>query len=131
MDATIRQLVRQRADSRCEYCRVPQHSVDLTFHVEHIIARQHGGGDDPANLCLACNRCNLAKGPNLSSIDPISRQVVRLFHPRQDIWRDHFELMGGRIAGSTPEGRATGQLLQMNSGRRRELRERLIAEGAF
>jgi hypothetical protein len=131
MDATTRQLVRQRAGLRCEYCRVPQHAVDLTFHVEHIVAKQHGGSDAPDNLSLACDRCNLAKGPNLSAIDSVTRQVVRLFHPRQDAWADHFELSQDRILGRTPIGRATVQLLQMNSVRRRELRERLLSEGAF
>ena len=70
MDASTRQLVRQRAGSRCEYCRLPENAVDVPFHVEHIIARRHGGSDDPSNLCLACDRCNLHKGPNLNSIDP-------------------------------------------------------------
>jgi 5-methylcytosine-specific restriction endonuclease McrA len=26
--------------------------------IEHIVARQHGGSDDPANLALACPECN-------------------------------------------------------------------------
>lgn len=129
MDAAIRRLVRQRAHERCEYCRLPQDAVDLRFHIEHIVAKQHGGTDDTDNLCLACDRCNLHKGPNLSSIDPDSGQIVELFHPRRDDWNAHFESMGGRIIGITPTGRATAQLMQMNATRRRQLRERLIAEG--
>ena len=69
MDAAIRHLVHQRAGECCEYCRLPQEAVDATFHVEHIIALQHGGNDDPSNLALACDRCNLYKGPNLTSVD--------------------------------------------------------------
>lgn len=128
MDATVRRHVLQRAASRCEYCRLPQHAVDLTFHIEHIIARQHGGGDDSENLCLACDRCNLHKGPNLSAIDPASREIVPLFHPRRDQWHEHFAMSGARVIGMTPTGRATAQLLQMNSPRRQELRERLASE---
>jgi hypothetical protein len=105
--------------------------VELTFHVEHIVARQHGGGDEFDNLCLACDRCNLWKGPNLSSIDPATGQTVRLFHPRLDDWSEHFTLGGCRIVGKTEVGRATVQLLQMNHLRRRRLRERLLAEGGF
>lgn len=131
MDADARRLVRRRAGSRCEYCRLPQCAVDLTFHVEHIIAKQHGGGDGPENLCLSCDRCNLHKGPNLTSIDPLSRQLVPLFHPRQDVWDEHFELVGDQIVGSTAAGRATVQLMQMNSARRRQLRLRLVAEGKW
>jgi len=48
MDAAVRHLVRQRAGDCCEYCRLPQEAVDATFHVEHIIALQHGGNDDPS-----------------------------------------------------------------------------------
>lgn len=128
MDATVRRDVLQRAASCCEYCRLPQYAVDLTFHIEHIIARQHGGGDDSENLCLACDRCNLHKGPNLSAIDPVSREIVPLFHPRRDQWHEHFAMSGARVIGMTPTGRATAQLLQMNSPRRQELRERLASE---
>ncbi|MFL5245355.1 MAG: HNH endonuclease [Gemmataceae bacterium] len=41
------------AGQRCEYCLVHQDDFDFfTFHVEHIIPRQHGGNDDSENLCL-------------------------------------------------------------------------------
>jgi hypothetical protein len=57
-DAT-RQLVRRRAGDRCEYCHLPQEATPfITFHVEHIIARQHTGEeqDDPSGLAYACDR---------------------------------------------------------------------------
>ena len=50
MDAAVRELVRKRADHRCEYCRLPQRAVDVTFHVEHIVARQHGGDGDSSEI---------------------------------------------------------------------------------
>jgi len=56
-----------RAGNRCEYCRLPEELSDVPFHVEHIVARQHQGGDELSNLALACDRCNLYKGPNLAS----------------------------------------------------------------
>lgn len=129
MDAATRRLVLRRAGSRCVYCRLPQHAVDLTFHVEHVIAKQHGGDDSSDNLCLSCDRCNLHKGPNLTSIDPESGQILPLLHPRHDVWSEHFEMAGGQIVGKSPIGRATAQLMQMNSTRRRQLRVRLMAEG--
>ncbi len=127
-DASRRRLVRQRAGGRCEYCQLPQHAVDLAFHIEHIVARQHGGADDSENLALSCDRCNLNKGPNLTAIDPVTRQIIPLFHPRRDAWSEHFDLAGAEIGGKTPTGRATVKLLRMNSTRRRELRERMAAE---
>lgn len=57
MDAATRRLVRRRAHGRCEYCRLPQAAQPfVTFHTEHIIAKQHGGSDRPENLCAACER---------------------------------------------------------------------------
>jgi hypothetical protein len=57
MDERLREFVRNRADLRCEYCRIAQSAVVWgRFHVEHIRARQHGGTDDQDNLALACRR---------------------------------------------------------------------------
>jgi 5-methylcytosine-specific restriction endonuclease McrA len=130
-DAAVRALVRNRAGDRCEYCRLPQAAIDGRFHVEHIVARQHRRDDRPGNLCLACARCNLRKGPNLSAIDDVSGEVVPLFNPRTDKWDDHFQLEGPLIVGRTPQGRATVRLLQMNDRRRVELRAELLAAGEF
>lgn len=70
MDRAARAAVRARAGDRCEYCGLEQRSLPLvTFHVEHVIPRQHGGGDEPENLALACHHCNLHKGPNLTGIE--------------------------------------------------------------
>jgi hypothetical protein len=49
--------------------------------------------------------------------------MVSLFNPRNDVWSDHFAVLGGRINGLTPKGRATVRLLNMNAPRRVELRE--------
>jgi hypothetical protein len=129
MDAATRALVRQRAGNRCEYCLLRQEQSGLAHHVEHIRAKQHGGPDDPDNLALACNRCNAHKGPNLTGIDPASGELVPLFHPRRDIWADHFEFQGARIVGRTPSGRATVYVLAMNDERRLERRAELLARG--
>lgn len=132
MDREVRERVRERAGNRCEYCGLPQESTPLVaFHVEHIIAKQHGGGDDEANLCLACNHCNFHKGPNLSGVDPESGAIVRLFHPRRQKWARHFRWNGPRLVGRTRCGRATIAVLGINLPERVDLRATLIAEGAF
>src|SRR5712664_3105548 len=108
MDTATRHLVRNRAKGRCEYCGLPEEFVPLiTFHIEHIIPRQHGGDDEPTNLALSCPWCNWAKGPNLSGIDPDTNVLVPLFHPRQHVWSEHFAYQGPRIIGPSPIGRAT------------------------
>src|SRR5581483_794962 len=53
----------------------------------------------------AGHRCD--KGPNLSSIDPISNEIVPLFHPRRQQWDEHFTWDGARLIAKTPAGRAT------------------------
>ena len=131
MDATTRDLVRRRADHRCEYCLLHQDYSELTHHVEHIIAKQHGGSDDIGNLALACHRCNLSKGPNLTGVDPASGELVPLFHPRRDRWNSHFVFHGARIQGITPSGRATVMVLAMNDARRLELRSQVSALHQF
>jgi len=129
MDATRRDLVRRRAGDRCEYCRLHQGHSNLRHQVEHIVAKQHGGPDDENNLALACHRCNLHKGPNLTGIDPQTGQVAPLFHPRRDRWSDHFTLEGVRINGISAAGRATVQVLNMNDARRLELRTEVLKRG--
>jgi len=100
MDARLRQLVRERAADRCEYCRLPQAVLRTTLQIEHIVARQHMGEDAAENLALSCDRCNLHKGPNLAGIDPDSGELTRLFDPRRDAWDQHFELSREVIVGA-------------------------------
>ena len=131
MDARRRQLVRLRASERCEYCRLPEAADEWPFHVEHIIARQHGGDNSDDNLCWACIRCNVHKGTNLASIDPQTGQRTSLFDPRRQNWTDHFAVLDAQVVGLTAIGRATVRLLHMNDHRRIELRRELIEQGLF
>lgn len=125
MDEATRNLVRGRAGYCCEYCRLHEDDDAYTFHVEHIIARKHGGLDDESNLALACQQCNLHKGSNLSGVDPRSGEIVELFHPRQEIWTEHFSFQGCRLVGLTPNGRATIEAPNTNDLDRINLREEL------
>lgn len=130
MDAATRQRVRQRANQRCEYCHLPQSAAPfLRFHIEHIRASQHGGDDALDNLALACPDRNRHKGPNLSSIDPDTQQLVPLFNPRTDLWDECFDLEGPVIVGRNPVGRATARLLAMNDDVRVEMRAELQTTG--
>jgi len=69
------------------------------------------------------------KGPNLTSVDPVTKQVVALYNPRIHSWKEHFELAGVRTVGLTPRGRATVRLLRMNAEERMKVREELLARG--
>ena len=114
--ARLRELARHRAADRCEYCRLRQSAdADQPFHLEHVIAQQHGGPTTMSNPAWACQPCNLHKGPNLSGIDPVSGAIVTLFNPRMDRWSEHFrQAADGTIEGLTPTGRATVAVLDVN-----------------
>jgi hypothetical protein len=129
MDAATRRLVQQPAGNVCEYCRPAQDDEPfVSFHVEHIIARQHGGKSNHDHLCWACTSCNLHKGPNIAGIDPQEGHLALLFHPRQQLWEEHFEWQGALIVGKSPTGRATVAVLGFTRPENIELREALIAE---
>jgi hypothetical protein len=51
MKAALRAFVREPAGRRCESCRLHADDDFLAFRVEYIIAKQHGGLDDPGILC--------------------------------------------------------------------------------
>jgi HNH endonuclease len=131
MNRSMRAFVRERAEYRCEYCRIHELDRPLSFHIEHIIARKHRGSDDPANLAWACHNCNLGKSSNLSGRDMLSGRIVVLFNPRRQRWNRHFKWNGAWLEGLTPCGRATIDVLNINASDRVELREKLIHCGLF
>ena len=120
---------RRRARHRCEYCLLPQSASRLRHHVDHVVARQHGGSDELSNLALSCVHCNLHKGPNLAGIDPVTKELVALYHPRRDRWREHFAWQQAILSGLTATGRATVRVLAINEPSLVAVREALILEG--
>ena len=114
--------VRARAANRCEYCRLPVVASQAPFEVEHIIPRKHAGATEPANLALACLHCNRHKGVNISGLRYPGGVLVRLFHPRRDVWSRHFRVRDGWITGRTEIGRITVQILMMNNPTHVQLR---------
>ncbi len=131
MAATPAQRVRQLAAGHCEYCPLPQKATSLPFEIDHVIARKHGGRTIATNLALACWYCNSFKGPNISGIDPQTRKLTRLFHPRRHKWTHHFRYAGAVLIGRTAIGRTTIRVLQINCDDALILRQSLIAEGLF
>lgn len=127
--AEIQRLVEDRASGRCEYRRMHQSLQGVTFHVEHIVPSSRGGISEPNNLAWACPTRNLHKGPNLSGRDPLTRNVVRLFDPRRQSWKRHFEWRGAVLVGRTQTGRATVTVLGVNDPQRIALRRLLRDEG--
>ena len=131
MNAELKRFIRQRAGGCCEYCRLRQDYDFLPQHIDHIIARKHGGADDPTNLCLACANCSLAKGPCISGKDTRTGRMARLFNPRRDLWSKHFRWRDAKLAGKTAIGRTTIRVLNINDPDRVALRQSLLAQGLF
>jgi len=128
MDAETKSRVCDRAANRCEYCRIHQQPYLITFHVEHIVAQQHHGGNDESNLALACHVCTRHKGSNVAAMDSTTGELTRLFNPRTDPWNQHFRIQAGRIIGLTPVGRTTVYVLNMNRPDRVRVRLELEPE---
>ncbi len=127
-----RRTVRERAGGCCEYCRLAVSSGTVPFHVDHIIPLKHAGTDDTSNLCYACFNCNMYKSHDLTGFDPATGQITPLFHPRQQVWAEHFEIQADmRIFGLTAEGRTTVRVLQMNLKERVEGRQVLAKIGEY
>lgn len=131
MDAALEALVWERARNVCEYCHLsPTHSI-LTFEIDHIIPRKHGGKTQANNLALSCFYCNRFHGSDLSGLDPKTKRLTKLFHPRRHKWSRHFRWDGPRLLGKTAIGRTTVVVLQINLGMRVAQRTELIAAGVF
>jgi hypothetical protein len=127
ISSTLRSAVVERAQRKCEYCQLPQEAAWASFEIDHIIAEKHGGETISDNLAHSCIPCNSYKGPDLTSIDPQTGEVTRLFNPRTQKWTDHFALTeDGRILPRTAEGRTTARLLRFNDPLRIQQRADLI-----
>jgi hypothetical protein len=132
MDEALVQAVRERAGNACEYCRVPQSAyLTVTFPIDHVIARQHGGLTILGNLAHSCLHCNSHKGPNIAGIDPLAGKLTKLFNPRRHKWRKHFRWDGPCLVGRTAVGRTTIAVLALNDPEAVEVRAALIEEGSF
>lgn len=68
------------------------------------------------NLALSCGGCNNHKYTKVEAVDPLSSEKVSLFHPRRNVWSEHFGWTedGLRRVGLTAVGRATMEGLNVN-----------------
>ena len=131
VSARLRRIVFQRAHGVCEYCLIHQADACFSFHIDHIISRKQRGASISANLALSCLRCNVAKGTDPGTFIGRPARLVRLYHPRQDRWGDHFRSAAARIISLSDEGEATVLLLELNAPDRLLLRKNLIKAGRY
>lgn len=126
-----RLTVATRANHRCEYCQSWRKFATQSFEVEHILPQSLGGLSSLDNLAYACGGCNRHKYNKITAIEPISGKEIPLFHPREQIWKEHFVWNEDYtlIIGLSPIGRATKEALQLNRPGLVNMRELLRAAG--
>jgi HNH endonuclease len=129
--SALRERVRERANGRCEYCRLPERYSPTCFEADHVIPHQHGGPTEFANLAWACFTCNRHRISNLAGIDWETQKRTWLFDPRRQRWHRHFEWRGATLVGKTAVGRATINVLGINLPHQVALRAALLTEGVF
>jgi hypothetical protein len=116
ISAEKRRRVIETFRNRCAYCLSSADIIGPVLEIDHIIPISRGGSSEEENLTLSCPNCNGRKGDRIDAVDPDSGKSVRLFHPRNHRWNEHFLWSedGIWILGKTPEGRATIAALNMN-----------------
>ena len=127
----LRAEIARRANYRCEYCLIREEDSGFPHQVDHILSRKHGGLSSIDNLALACIICNRQKGSDISSVEPQTGEIVRLFNPRRDRWGDHFRVAAEYIEPLTQTGSVTGRLLRLNTPERLVERRLLQALGSY
>lgn len=125
----LKTMVVARAQGCCEYCRSQARFATQPFSVEHICPRSQGGPTTLDNLALSCQGCNNHKYQKIQERDPLTGDVVPLYHPRRQLWSEHFSWNEDftQILGMTPTGRATVKALQLNRAGLVNLRRVLYA----
>jgi 5-methylcytosine-specific restriction endonuclease McrA len=129
ISAALRELITSRANGLCEYCKCSAEFSPDPFALDHIAPRQLGGETNKENLALSCSGCNGHKHARTHYPDPETKQLVKLFHPRQQKWSEHFSWDEHltRMVGKTPCGRATIDALLLNRPEVVNLRRLLVA----
>jgi hypothetical protein len=112
----LRQRVVAESRNQCAYCHALTSITGARPVIDHIIPEAAGGQTTRENLCMTCHSCNEFEGAQTQAQDFQSGQRVRLFHPHQQLWSEHFcwSTDGSQILGLTPTGRATIPALNMN-----------------
>jgi hypothetical protein len=101
------------------------------FVIDHIIPIAEGGKTNLENLAFSCGGCNGHKYTKIQAIDPVSKEVVALYNPRQQTWRDNFVWSDDflQMVGLTAIARATINALQLNRSGVLNMRRLLLMAG--
>ena len=129
--ADLRERLFAADDRRCVYCHTAEANTGQPMTLDHIVPEAQDGPTLFDNLCFACRCCNEFKGSLTTSRDPLTDEIVLLFHPRAQVWADHFtwDASGTHLLGLTAVGRATVVALNMNNAVIVDARKRWVSVG--
>ncbi|MBH8563920.1 HNH endonuclease [Nostoc sp. CENA67] len=127
----LQREIRNHFKDCCAYCHTAESLTVTNFEFKHIIPRSANGETLFENLCLACPSCNRYKASRQTALDPTTQQEVKLFHPQQQLWSEHFTWNENatEIIGITPVGRATISALKMNRPQLTRVRKMWVKMG--
>ena len=54
MEKDLVDRIWRRANGQCEYCQMLYTLSQLSFEIDHVIAKKHGGKNKASNLALSC-----------------------------------------------------------------------------
>ncbi|NJN77296.1 MAG: HNH endonuclease [Saprospiraceae bacterium] len=109
-------FIRKLAHGCCEYCQSQEAYSTQNFSMEHIIPTHLDGSNEIDNLALSCQGCNNIKFTKIGLTDETTDEFIPFFHPRQDIWIEHFKWNDDftLIIPLTKKGEVTLKVLKMN-----------------
>lgn len=111
IDSKIKELVRQRADFKCEFCGVSEVDTAGKLTIDHYLPISKSGTDDFSNLVYCCVKCNNFK----YNYSPVLATDIPLFNPRTEEYKNHFiSLQSGILQVITSIGRFTINRLKLN-----------------
>ncbi len=128
VSSAIERQVVQRANGRCEYCRMHQSLQGATFHVEHIIPTSQTVDPNWATL-QGLARAVICTS-RIASMRRIPQRAKSHGYSIREVTVGPITLTGKTFAtlGSHPSGVRRGSLLRWNTERRQKIR---IAEKMF
>ena len=131
ISVNVQRLVMLESKGCCEYCLSQSDFSTDSFQFDHIIPVSKNGLPVFENLAYCCGGCNGFKHKKTESLDPLTNQITKLFHPRKDTWIEHFQWSVDElfIEGITSNGRATVELLKLNRKGNLNLRRLLKSAG--
>ena len=131
LPADLRARLLEVDNRHCAYCHTTEANTGQPMTIDHILPQAQGGETTFENLCFAYRRCNEFKGSITSAQDPLTGDMVSVFHPRQQTWNEHFQWdeSGVLLLGLTAVGRATIVALNMNNAIIVDARRRWVSVG--